>query len=400
MSSNIIALPNGIELKNRIIKAAMSETLADKTNQPNTKHIALYKRWAEGGSGLLISGNVMIDRSQLGEPGNIVLDNKTDKKALSLWSKAGTQNDAKFLLQLNHPGKQAPKSMSKNPVAPSSVKLSKELSALFNEPRELTNDEIKRLIGKFVEAGKIAEETGFSGVEIHAAHGYLINQFLSPADNRRTDEYGGTLENRMRFMVEVFQGIREVTSPRFIIGLKLNSSDFTEEGFSETDSLKVIIKMAELGIDFVEISGGNYEKTKVTDVGQGVFFLDFAKKAQNSVDIPIMLTGGLTSRQGIEDVINKEEIALVGLGRSLIMNPDIPNQLASGEFESVQLPRLSTGIKKLDMKVGGAIGLAYYEQQMERLVKGNQVKYTTNAWGPLLHTIRSHGLHSITGRRR
>ena len=237
MSSNMIVLPNGIELKNRIVKAAMSETLADKTNQPNTKHIALYKRWAEGGSGLLISGNVMIDRSQLGEPGNIVLDNKTDKKALSLWSKAGTQNDAKFLLQLNHPGKQAPKSMSKKPVAPSSVTLSKELSSLFNEPRELTNDEIKRLIGKFVAAGKIAEETGFSGVEIHAAHGYLINQFLSPADNRRKDEYGGTLENRMRFMVEVFQGIREVTAPRFIIGLKLNSSDFTEDGFSVKQNL-------------------------------------------------------------------------------------------------------------------------------------------------------------------
>ncbi|MBO0462236.1 NADH:flavin oxidoreductase/NADH oxidase family protein [Enterococcus sp. DIV1298c] len=400
MISNTIVLPNGIELKNRIVKAAMSEALADKTNQPNTDHIALYERWAEGGAGVLISGNVMIDRSQLGEPGNIVLDNKTDRNALISWAKAGTYNDTKFLLQINHPGKQAPKSMSKKPVAPSTIKLSKEFSALFNEPRELTTDEVRELIEKFVLAGKIAEETGFSGVEIHAAHGYLINQFLSPADNKRKDEYGGTLKNRMRFMVEVFQGIRKITSPKFIIGLKLNSSDFTEDGFSEKDSLKVIVQMAELGIDFIEISGGNYEKAKVMDVGQGVFFLDFAKKAQNSVDIPIMLTGGLTSKQGIEDVIHKEGISLVGLGRSLIMNPNIPNQLISDAFQSVQLPRLSTGIKTLDKKVGGAIGIAYYEQQIEKLVAGKQAKYTTNAWGPLLHTVFRHGLHSITGKRR
>jgi 2,4-dienoyl-CoA reductase-like NADH-dependent reductase (Old Yellow Enzyme family) len=395
-----INLPNGIVLKNRIVKSAMSETLADKNNQPTSALVKLYRRWAEGGTSMLISGNVMIERTQLGEPGNVVIDRKTNKTMLRQWSQAGTENNTKFLLQINHPGKQAPKSMSVEPVAPSAVALSEELSALFNTPRELKTYEVKELINKFVDAGKIAEETGFSGVEIHAAHGYLINQFLSPADNFRNDAYGGSLENRMRFLVEVFQGLRKNTSSQFIIGLKLNSSDFKKEGFSEEDSMKVIIKMAEMGIDFIEISGGNYEKSKVTDVDKGIFFLDFAKRAQNSVDVPIILTGGITTSQAMEDVVSKEGVYMVGLARSLVMNPDIPNQIKKNEYTSVKLPRLSTGIPKLDRKVGGAVGLAYYEQQMERIAKGKKPKFTTSSWGALINTVYRHGLNSISGRRK
>jgi len=284
-----ITLPNQTILKNRIVKSAMSETLADKENNPTEKHIHLYHRWAQGGSGLLISGNVMVDRDHLGEPGNVVIDENTDKSILKAWAKAGTENHTKFILQINHPGKQSPKTMNSQPVAPTAQPIGEELQGFFNPPRELTTKEIKTLVEQFVTVGKIAEESGFSGVQIHGAHGYLINQFLSPADNQRTDQYGGSLENRMRFLLEIYQGLREATTPEFIVGLKLNSTDFTAQGFSEEDSRQVILRMAELGIDFVEISGGNYEKTKFMEVGEGAFFLDFAKDIQQQVTTPIIL---------------------------------------------------------------------------------------------------------------
>ena len=395
-----ITLPNQTILKNRIVKSAMSETLADKENNPTEKHIHLYHRWAQGGSGLLISGNVMVDRDHLGEPGNVVIDENTDKSILKAWAKAGTENHTKFILQINHPGKQSPKTMNSQPVAPTAQPIGEELKGFFNPPRELTTKEIKTLVEQFVTVGKIAEESGFSGVQIHGAHGYLINQFLSPADNQRTDQYGGSLENRMRFLLEIYQGLREATTPEFIVGLKLNSTDFTAQGFSEEDSRQVILKMAELGIDFVEISGGNYEKTKFMEVGKGAFFLDFAKDIQQQVTTPIILTGGLTQPETMEEVITKEKIAMVGLARALAMNPELPNQLAEGHAQAIQLPRLTTHLKNLDKKAGSIISLSYYEQQMNRLATGKEAKFTTNAWSPLLDAMFRHGLNSLKPRRR
>ena len=244
-----IKLKNGQTIKNRIVKSAMSEGLGNKNNDATEKHISLYSKWASSEIGMVITGNVMVDREQLSEPGNVVIDEKTDKNMLKKWAEAGTANGTSLIMQINHPGKQAPKTMSRNPVAPSITEVHSELKSAFNEARELTNAEVKELVKKFVKAGEIAKETGFSGVQIHAAHGYLISQFLTPADNKRTDEYGGNLENRRRFLKEIYSGLREKLGNDYIIGLKLNSSDLNDNGFTEEESHKVILEMEKLGMD-------------------------------------------------------------------------------------------------------------------------------------------------------
>lgn len=229
-------------VKNRFYKAAMSETMATKSNNPTEELVKLYGRWAQGGAGLLMTGNVMIDREALGEPGNVVIEDERDLDILKRWAKSGTQNGTQLWMQINHPGKQSPKTLSKNPVAPSAIPLTGDIKDFFNKPRELTSDEIWQLIKRFGNAARIAKKAGFTGVQIHAAHGYLINQFLSPHHNQRQDEWGGDLNGRMKFLIETYYEIRKQVGEKFPIGLKLNSADFQRGGFTEEESMKVLKK--------------------------------------------------------------------------------------------------------------------------------------------------------------
>ena len=257
--SEPLTLPNGSMIKNRFFKSAMSEALGTKDHNASPNLVTLYNTWADGGTGLVVTGNVMIDRGALGESGNVVIEDERDLEMLTRWAKAGTKNSTHLWMQLNHPGKQSPRTLSKKPVAPSAIPLSGNLKKFFNEPRALAGDEIRELIIQFGNAAKIAQKAGFTGVQIHGAHGYLISQFLSPYHNRRSDEWDGSLENRMKFLMEVYHEIRKQTGEDFPIGIKLNSADFQRGGFTEEESLEVIRSLAEAGIDLIEISGGNYE---------------------------------------------------------------------------------------------------------------------------------------------
>ena len=181
---------------------------------------------------------------------------------LKKWAKAGTQNDTLLIMQINHAGKQSPAVVNKTPLAPSAVPLV-GMDGFINPPRELSADEINGLIQQFVQTAKIAEQAGFSGVQIHAAHGYLISQFLSPHHNRRQDQWGGSLENRMRFLLETYTAIRAAVGKDFLVGVKLNSADFQKGGFDESESVQVVQKLSEMGIDFIEVSGGNYESPQM-----------------------------------------------------------------------------------------------------------------------------------------
>lgn len=168
----------------------MSETMGDAQYRPTQELVNLYGKWAEGGTGLLITGNVMVDANARGELGNVVIEDDRNLDRLKAWAAAGQKNGAQTWVQLNHPGRQAPKTVSKQPVALSAVPLTGPNAFGFNPPRALTKAEIKAIINRFVVAADVVQRAGFGGVEIHAAHGYLMNQFLSPLANRRTDEYG------------------------------------------------------------------------------------------------------------------------------------------------------------------------------------------------------------------
>ena len=398
-----ITLPNGTTIKNRFFKSAMSEGMGTREFQPKKNIATLYKRWAEGGTGLIITGNIMVDPKRTAEPGNIVFDKNSNMEILKNWANQGQQHGAKVMVQLNHPGKQAPKTVSKQTVAPSAVPLGNGLNKLFSTPRALTTSEVEELVQKFVTSAKVAKEAGFSGVQIHAAHGYLISQFLSPHDNRRTDKYGGSLENRMRFLKEIYLGMREELGKDFTIGIKINSTDFKEDGLTEEDSLKTIIELANLGLDFVEISGGTYERPAMMGATSKstnqVFFAEYSKKLKQKIEIPVVVTGGIRSINAMNTLLNDNTTDFIGIARPLTIDPNIPNKIKQGTYTIVETTRVSTGVKKLDKIFGSLLGIVYYQVLMQNIAKGKEPKATKNAWPSLIQAVYNQGLAVLFPQR-
>ena len=398
-----ITLPNGTTIKNRFFKSAMSEGMGTRDFQPKKNIATLYKRWAEGGTGLIITGNIMVDPKGTAEPGNIVFDKNSNMEILKNWANQGQQHGAKVMVQLNHPGKQAPKTVSKQTVAPSAVPLGNGLNKLFSTPRALTTSEVEELVQKFVTSAKVAKEAGFSGVQIHAAHGYLISQFLSPHDNRRTDKYCGSLENRMRFLKEIYLGMREELGKDFTIGIKINSTDFKEDGLTEEDSLKTIIELANLGLDFVEISGGTYERPAMMGATSKstnqVFFAEYSKKLKQKIEIPVVVTGGIRSINAMNTLLNDNTTDFIGIARPLTIDPNIPNKIKQGTYTIVETTRVSTGVKKLDKIFGSLLGIVYYQVLMQNIAKGKEPKATKNAWPSLIQAVYNQGLAVLFPQR-
>ena len=398
-----ITLPNGTTIKNRFFKSAMSEGMGTKNFQPKKNIATLYKRWAEGGTGLIITGNIMIDPKGTAEPGNIVFDKNSNMEILKDWAKQGQQHGAKVMVQINHPGKQVPKTIAKETVAPSAVPLGNGLNKLFSTPRALTTSEVEELVQKFITSAKVAKEAGFSGVQIHAAHGYLVSQFLSPHDNRRTDKYGGSLENRMRFLKEIYLGMREELGKDFPIGIKINSTDFKEDGLTEEDSLETIVELANLGLDFVEISGGTYERPAMMGAtstsSNKVFFAEYSKKLKQKVDIPVIVTGGIRSINAMNTLLNDNTTDFIGIARPLTIDPNIPNKIKQGTYTIVETTRVSTGVKKLDKIFGSLLGIVYYQVLMQNIAKGKEPKATKNAWPSLIQAVYNQGLAVLFPQR-
>ncbi|GAA5317242.1 MAG: NADH:flavin oxidoreductase/NADH oxidase family protein [Candidatus Pelagadaptatus aseana] len=400
--SNTLSLPCGAEVKNRTFKSAMSEQLADRNNNPSTSLFNLYGAWAEGGIGICTSGNIMIQRDALGEPKNVVLDDSSDLEAFRQWTQAGRANGTQFWAQLNHPGKQIPSFLSKQPVAPSAIPLGEGLDKAFNCPRELSSEEISALIQRFADAAQQAKDVGFSGVQIHGAHGYLVSQFLSPHHNQRQDEWGGSLENRMRFVIEIYQAIRSKVGFDYPVAIKLNSADFQKGGFGEGESLEVIKTLESLGIDLIEISGGNYENPNMMGSGstqkREAYFIDYAEKAKAILkNTPLVVTGGFRSAKAMNEAIQSGACDMVGMARPMAIDPQLPNKLISDSQHKITLKEPTTGIKVLDKF--SMVGLIWYEHQMERIAKGKPAKPSQSSWYSVLRNFKDLGAHAWRKRR-
>ncbi|MEP1213651.1 MAG: NADH:flavin oxidoreductase/NADH oxidase family protein [Marinobacter sp.] len=372
--SQPLTLRNGAVIPNRFAKSAMSETLGTMDNRVTKELPRLYRTWAEGGVGLSITGNVMIDRRHIGEPGNVVLEDEQDLALLQEWAREGSRNGCQLWMQLNHPGKQSPKMLNRAPVSPSAVPFRKELQAMFATPRALEAPEIEEVVRRFATSAAIAEKAGFAGVQIHGAHGYLVSQFLSPHHNQREDDWGGSPEKRMRFVVEVYKAIRASTSEQFGVGIKLNSADFQRGGFTEEESLEVIDTLAGLGIDLVEVSGGNYENpamakgNKASTVAREAYFLEFAEKVRKRVDVPLMVTGGFRTETGMAEAVASGATDLVGLARPLAVEPDFPKRIISGETFTSSVRPIRTGIRMIDDMA--LMEVSWYTRQLGRMGKG------------------------------
>ena len=393
-------LPCGQVIKNRICKAAMTERIAKGNNLAHQGHINLYRKWAEGNIGILLTGNVMIDRNNMEGPANVVIDaqNYMDHiDELKNWSSVGTQNNTQLWMQISHAGRQTPGEINSSPSAPSDVQL-KIPGRSYGVPKPMSEEEILDVIDRFVFTAKIARETGFTGVQFHSAHGYLLSEFLSPDINTRDDAWGGSLENRSRMHLEIIKKCRAEVGDDFPISMKLNSADFQKGGFSENESIEVAKILEDAGLDLLEISGGTYEQPKLigadhisinperseirkeSTIAREAYFLEYADQIRKAVSMPLMVTGGFRTKEGIENALRSNICQIVGVGRPLCADPLCIKKMIDGELEilpSVEktlslgpwLLSSSSPIKLI--QVINAFGaMAWCYQQIKRMADG------------------------------
>jgi 2,4-dienoyl-CoA reductase-like NADH-dependent reductase (Old Yellow Enzyme family) len=392
-------LNNGIELKNRLVKASMSEELADRiTREPTDDYIALYEQWSKSGAAVLLTGNIMVDRRYTSEVRNVVLDEKSDAHIFRNLTKIAQQHGSQLWAQLNHPGRQMPMLNGWQPLAPSDVAMKKGLRLVYKKPKIMTEKDILEVVDKFSKSAKLAQDYGFSGVQIHAAHGYLINQFLSPASNKRQDQWGGSLENRARILIEIFKAIRKEVGMGFPIAVKLNSADYIKGGFNEDDSIKIVQMLEKEGIDLLEISGGTYENpvmvdAKASTIKREAYFMDYAEKVRNIVKTPIMLTGGFESHAGMLQAIEEGATDFIGLARHFALDPTVGHEILNNPTWQHKISKKTTGIAKIDHLM--LINISWYEQQLKNIAQFNQADLNLSTWKSIYKTVTSMGLSAF-----
>lgn len=394
-----VKLPCGAVLPNRLAKAAMEEGLADRHGRPTEAMVRLYDRWARGGTGLLITGNVMVDARARGEWSDVVVEDEREMALLRRWAEASTAQGVPIWMQLNHPGRQC---VSPEPVSASAVPMAMGYG-LFQTPRALATAEVQELIQRFARTAAIAQAAGFSGVQLHGAHGYLISQFLSARTNQRTDAYGGSPENRRRFLLAIVRAVREAVGPGFPVSVKLNSADFQRGGFSEEDSMAVVAALDAAGVDLLEVSGGTYESAAMMGVGtpkastqaREAYFLDYAQRVRKTVTMPVMLTGGLRSLTGMAQAL-EDGIDVIGLARPLAQEPDWPKRLLEGRADTSAVRPRRTGIKDLD----GLVEIFWYQDQIQRMGAGRDPDPDRSPWFLLAGKLLEMGPAMFDRRRR
>jgi 2,4-dienoyl-CoA reductase-like NADH-dependent reductase (Old Yellow Enzyme family) len=373
-----IVLPCGTTIANRLAKSAMSEGIADTDNHSTPRLETLYRRWAASGAGLLLSGNVQVDRWHLERPGNVVIDDESGMNELRSLAKAGTSGGAEFWLQLSHAGRQVSCSINQSPLAPSSVEIDVPRGAglSFAPPRAMTEAEIENVIRQFAFAAKQTRAAGFTGIELHAAHGYLLSQFLSPLSNRRTDKWGGPLKNRARLLLEVIAAVRKAVGPAFPIGIKLNSSDFQKGGFTHAECIALARILNDSTADLLELSGGSLEQPKTvgltvkeegedrrseSTVRREAYFIEFARAVRDVAQMPVMVTGNFRTLDGMVVALEEGHLDMIGLGRPLIADPLTPSYLLANAIEETPSPEDSLNVIHL---------LPWFNMQIERLGDG------------------------------
>jgi 2,4-dienoyl-CoA reductase-like NADH-dependent reductase (Old Yellow Enzyme family) len=385
-----LSLPCGATLANRLCKAAMTEGLATARGVPTPELSRLYGVWSDGGAGLLLTGNVQVDRLHLERPGNVIVDAEPDaamRNALADWAAAGTRAGNHLWAQISHAGRQCQKAVNPHPKAPSSVRL-RLPGGQFGQPVAMTDDDLQAVIDGFARCARILRESGFTGVQLHAAHGYLLSQFLSPLANRRDDRWGGSLENRARLLLDAVAAVRAAVGADYPVSVKLNSADFQRGGFDFSDSLQVAKWLQAASVDLIEISGGTYEQPRLLNLEgvepvaeQGIaastrareaYFVDFAQAMHREIDIPLMVTGGLRRRDAMQEALASGSADMIGIGRPMCVMADAPRQLLEGleelpryENQLALLPPWLQRLKLLRTVNGFATQYWYYEQIAE-----------------------------------
>lgn len=392
----------------------MTEGLAGRLGVPGEELCRLYKIWSDGGAGMLLSGNIMVDRHHLERPGNVVIDRPPDlemRQALKRWANSATRKGNHFWAQISHAGRQTQKMVNAKPKAPSAVKLALP-GGQFGEPVELNCGEIEDIISRFGICAAAVKEAGFTGVQVHAAHGYLLSQFLSPRSNRRTDEFGGALANRARPLLAIIEEIRSTVGPDYPISVKLNSADFQKGGFAFEDSLQVAKWLEAASVDLIEISGGTYEQPKLLGIDgmeeeenqnipastlmREAYFVDFAMAMRKELKIPLMVTGGFRQSIAMKQAIESGGADVIGLGRPMCVMTDAPNQLLNGidelpryESQLALFPKWLSWLTKLKiLRTVSSFAVQYwYYGQIDSLGRTGKADPDLSVWAATKQTM-------------
>ncbi|KAM0753214.1 FMN-linked oxidoreductase [Meredithblackwellia eburnea MCA 4105] len=394
--SQAVTFPCGITAQNRLAKAPMEEIFSFVTRDPNHKHFNLYRTWAKANWGIIFTSNVMVSSSHLGTPGDIVLPDPQSPSyqqsldAFSTWATAAHGSPAPpdpstspskpiAIMQLCHNGRQSMRGFGRPffqpPLAPSAIRVDGATNMLeklantvvFQTPKAMLESDIDQVVENFVYGARVAKESGFDGVELHASHGYLLAQFMSPRTNLRIDSYGGSSTARNKLLFRIIDDIRKLypSSTGFCLGVKLNSSDYVKGGLNEEDALKTVKNLAlHGGVDFIDISGGSYENPIFMQEGQRepkpptygqpnareAFFQVFARQARSTLaalpasSLPsgkrplIMVTGGLRTRKGMAEAVLSSSADLVGIARPACVDPHLPLKILDRDLERAGAP--------------------------------------------------------------
>lgn len=368
-----LVLPNGAVIPNRLAKAAMEENMADADHAPSEALLRLYEAWAKGMAGLILTGNVMVDHRAMTGPNGVVLEDDTHLDRFQRWAQIARAHGAHVWMQINHPGRQMPAALGQTSLAPSAVPLALgALSKQFPVPKEMTDRDIADVQQRFTQTALLAEQSGFTGVQIHAAHGYLLSQFLSPITNKRQDQWGGSIENRARLLLDIVLSVRSAVSPRFVVSVKLNSADFQRGGFSLDDAKRVVEMLNPLNVDLVELSGGSYEAPAMQGqardgrtLAREAYFLEFARDIAAVAHMTLMVTGGIRRRTVAEQVVDSG-IAMVGIATALSIDPNLPRHWLAGKNNAPVLRPITWKNKVL----GSLANMAVVKFQLRRLSEG------------------------------
>ena len=326
---------NTTEIPNRFVRSSTQEYMANKDGSMNAKLIDLYKRLAEGEVGLILTGFAYVHSGGISSRNQVGVDGDDRIRGFLSLTRTVHHFDSKIMLQIVHGGRQIKPELCQDPVCPSEV----YDPSSGTKPRELTEPEIIMIKDAFVEAIRRAAEAEFDGVELHIAHGYLLEQFISPHTNRRKDDWGGNTKNRCRIITEIIEDARSIVGPEFPIMAKLNSEDGIKGGLTVEESISVAKLLVNTGLDALEISGGIAEagefscRTGIKSPREEAYFASAARKIKDAVDVPVILVGGIRSLGVMEKVINNGTADMISMSRPFICEPDLVTKFKNGLSE-------------------------------------------------------------------
>lgn len=399
MLTESLTLPCGAVIQNRLAKAAMTERLAGADHNPNEHHYHLYALWSESKPGLMITGNIMVDRLNLESAGNIVVEDRRAMIQLKNWSEVAKKHGSHFWGQINCAGRQTTRFVNGKPIAPSPIRLKGKLG-FFAKPRQMSKNDILEYIDRYGNTAEILKEAGFTGIQIHAAHGYLISQFLSPRTNKRKDEFGGDIAGRAKFLYEIYKSIRSKVGEDFPVAVKINSSDYTKGGFSEEDCISVIRELSSMGIDLIEVSGGTYDNlaflsgTQSTKEKNGPYFAEFAKLLEDNFPTPIMLTGGIHDNTNAKSILEQKYADMVGLARPFLIESDLGKNFMNEETFSVSSPPLPQSSGPFSWMLEGG----FYSKYLINMATKKKPPFNLTAGGAIRHILFHEFFKSVAHR--